>query len=105
MVQMTPQEYEEMKRKENAPKTTSWQREVVGNSARIDIPLDDIYALRKIGPVLAGLAERITAIAHRHDIPEGDILMMLRYQISYTVREIRTLHGGANKQGIYPKRR
>ena len=56
-----------------------WKRHVVGNSARLDIPLDNIYLLRKVGPVIAGMAEHIKFTAQRTDISEYDILLSIRH--------------------------
>lgn len=80
-----------------------WRREIVGTSARIELPLTDRFILRQIAPMLAGLAEHVAFTCRRTDIDEYQILVSVKNEIAALNRFIRSKHGGANKNGTFPR--
>ena len=105
MVMITPEEVMARKKRVDVDPLSPHQRENLGNSARITIPLPDVFLLRKVAPMLAGLAEHIAFTARRTDLREYDLLMSIRNEIESVNIAIRDMHGGANKNGTYPKYR
>jgi hypothetical protein len=106
MVMITPEEVMEMRRKSEPSDTLKpWNRDVVGDSARLDIPLDSPHLLRKVGPIIAGLAEHIKFTSQRTELSEFDILLSIKNAVRSAASEIRTIHGGALKNGSYPRKR
>ena len=105
MVQITPEEVM-AQRKGQQPEDTlrSWERDLLKASARVDIPLDSPHLLRKVAPVLAGLAAHIEFTARRTDISEFDILSSIHGAVRSATKQIRLLHGGALPNGPYPKK-
>jgi hypothetical protein len=81
-----------------------WRRDVIGNSARIELPLDDRFILRQIAPMMAGLAEHIAFTTRRTDLTEYQILNSVRQEINALNRFIRTKHGRALKNGTFSRR-
>ena len=106
MVQITPEEVMEMRRKQATPDDPirSWERELLKASARVDIPLDSPHLLRKVAPILAGLAAHIEFTSKRTDLSEFDILMSIQGAVRGATKQIRQLHGGALPNGPYPKK-
>ncbi len=106
MVMITPEEVMEMRRKDKTPDdpVQSWERELLKASTRIDIPLDSPHLLRKVAPVLAGLAAHIEFTSRRTDISEFDILFSIQGAVKAATKQIRHLHGGALPNGPYPKK-
>lgn len=105
MVMITPEEIM-AQRKGQPPEDTlrPWERELLKASARIDIPLDSPHLLRKVAPILAGLAAHIEFTSRRTDISEFDILNSIHGAVRAATRQIRLLHGGALPNGPYPKK-
>lgn len=106
MVALTNEEAWAMKQRERQPEDPmrDWERELLKSAARIDIPLDSPHLLRKVGPILAGLAAQIDFTSRRTDISEFDILYTISGAIKTATKQIRRLHGGALKNGSYPKK-
>lgn len=90
-------------KKEPNDSMPSWKRELIGNSARIEVPLPDVYLLRNVAPLLAGLAEFIAFTARRTDLSEYMQLTSIKAEIYALNMRIRQMHGGAHKNGTYPK--
>lgn len=108
MVAVTVEEALAMKRRMDggdAAEMTTWQRSIIGQSVRLEIPLRDPYLLRKVHPILSALAEHIRIQSARVDINEYEIMMSIRLQCRMATKQIQELHGGANKNGTYPKKR
>lgn len=106
MVALTNEEAWAMKQRDRQPEDPmrDWERELLKGSARIEIPLDSPHLLRKVGPILAGLASHIEFTARRTDISEFDILLSISGAVKTATKQIRHLHGGALKNGSFPKK-
>lgn len=103
MVMINVEEFMARKKRDETESLTKAQRELLKNSARINIPLPDVFLLRQVAPLLAGLAEHIAFTARRTDLSEYDLLMSIRNKVEETNTEIRNMHGGTHKNGTYPK--
>lgn len=77
-------------------------RALVGNSARIDIPLRDRYIVGKAAEQLRSLADRLDMLSRRGELDETAVLIMAKSEISRACIAIRTAHGNANKNGTFP---
>lgn len=106
MVALTNEEAWEMKKRDKQPEAEmrDWERELLKGSARVDIPLDSPHLLRKVAPIIAGLAAHIEFTSRRTDISEFDILLSIQGAIKGATKQIRNLHGGALPNGPYPKK-
>lgn len=104
MVQITPEEVMDKRRRAAVfDEMPAWKRELIGASGRLQIPFDDVHLIRKIAPLLAGLAEQLAFTARRTDLDEYNQLMAIKNEIAAVNLQIRQLHGGAYKNGMYPR--
>lgn len=106
MVALTNEEAWAMKQRDRQPEDPmrDWERELLKGSARVDIPLHSPHLLRKVAPILAGLAAHIEFTSRRTDISEFDILLSVSGAVKAATKQIRHLHGGSLKNGTYAKK-
>ncbi len=104
MVQVTPEEVMDKRRRQaQFDEMPAWKRDLIGASGRVQIPFDDVHLIRKIAPLLAGLAEQLAFTSRRTDLDEYNQLMAIKNEIAAVNNQIRKLHGGAYKNGMYPR--
>jgi hypothetical protein len=104
MVQITPEEVMDKRRKAAVfDEMPAWKRQLIGASGRVQIPFDDVHLIRKVAPLLAGLAESLAFTSRRTDLDEYNQLMAIKNEIAAVNNQIRLMHGGAYKNGTYPR--
>lgn len=66
-----------------------WQREIIGDAARVHIPLRDVIALRHYAEHLVSLAGTLRRISHDTTEEQWRLLSRARYAIKETDKLIR----------------
>src|SRR4051812_28358860 len=104
MVQITPEEVMDKRRRSaQFDEMPGWKRRLIGASGRLQIPFDDVHLIRKIAPLLAGLAESLAFTSRRTDLGEYNQLMAIKNEVAAVNEHIRQLQGGTYKNGMYPR--
>jgi hypothetical protein len=90
------------KRQEDTHGLTEFERRVIGQPVRIEIPFGSKYQMRQIADILRGLAERMDFHSRRTDLPAWEILSHLKNEAKAAhlrIREVveRTGKGRAPK--------
>jgi hypothetical protein len=81
----------EVKRRAQAHELTDIEREQIGRFVRFEIPLTDIYKMRKVADLLRGAAAEIDNRTRRTDLSIKDILVGLKYELRLTSSRIRSM--------------
>jgi len=92
------------KRRPQADELSEWDREKIGTFVRLEIPLTDIYKLRKVAGLLRGLADRIDTHTRRSDLSIVDILVRLKFEIGSTGTRIKRMFPEVFKRRFYSHR-
>lgn len=72
---------------------SEFDRSIIGNATRIEIPFTDVYSMRRIAELLRGYAEMMDVYSRRHDIKDRSILLDLKIEAKRLNRRIRILTG------------
>jgi hypothetical protein len=91
----------DMKRRPQKDELTDIDREHIGTFVRLEIPLTDIYKLRKVADILRGIADRIDHTTRRDDRSIKDILLRLKYELQTTGHRIRCMYPEVFKRRFY----
>ena len=95
MVKITPEEV--IRRRQLEQQTTDdldgIDRMIVGDVARIDVPLRSVIALRRVADHLRGLASMMDQASRRDDLPARSVLFEVRMQVRAVNAKLRALRG------------
>ena len=91
----------DMKRRPQMDELSDWDREKIGTFVRIEIPLTDIYKLRKVAEKLRGLADRIDNHTRRTDLPIKTILIELKWDMGMVGTQIKRMFPEVFKRRFY----
>lgn len=73
-------------------------RAIVGDVARLDIPLRSVIALRRVADHLRGLATMMEQASRLDDRPPRSVLFEVRMQVRAVNRKLRVLRGPGRPQ-------
>lgn len=95
MVKITPEEVMRRRRLEqtSSDELTELDRAIVGDVARLDIPLRSVVALRRVAEHLRGLATMMDQASRRDDLVPRSILFEVRMQVRAVNHKLRALRG------------
>lgn len=95
MVKITPEEVMRRRQLEqsSADELTELDRAIVGDVARLDIPLRSVIALRRVAEHLRGLASMMEQASHRDDLVPRTVLFEVRMQVRAVNKKLRALRG------------
>lgn len=95
MVKISPEEVIRRRQLEqnSADELTDLDRAIVGEVARLDVPLNSVVALRRVAEHLRGLATMMDQASHRDDLPPRSVLFEVRMQVREVNRRLRRLRG------------
>jgi len=79
----------DMKRRPQMDELTEHDLKMIGSFVRLEIPMSDIYKLRKVAEHLRGLADKIDNTTRRTDLSVRAILMELKFEASLTATRIK----------------
>lgn len=79
------------KRRPQMDELTDFDRKQIGTFIRLEIPLTDIYKLRKVANLLRGAADRIDHRTRRTDLSIKDILVGLKYDLGGVGTQIKRM--------------
>lgn len=100
MVKITPEEVIRRRQLEqqSVDELDGLDRAIVGDVARIDIPLRSVVALRRVADHLRGLATMMEQASKRDDIPARSVLFEVRMTVREVNRKLRSLRGPGRPQ-------
>lgn len=101
MVQITPEEVIRRRQLEqqSVDELDGLDRAIVGDVARLDIPLRSVVALRRVAEHLRGLASTLEQLSRRDDLVARSVLFEARMYTREVNRKLRALRGpGRPKQ-------
>ena len=100
MVKITPEEVIRRRQLEQAgtDELDDLDRTIVGDVARLDVPLRSVVALRRVADHLRGLASMMEQASHRDDLPARSVLFEVRMQVRAVNRKLRALRGPGRPQ-------
>jgi hypothetical protein len=81
----------DMKRRPQMDEMTDIERAQIGRFVRFEIPLTDIYKMRKVADLLRGAAAEIDNRTRRTDHSIKDILVGLKYELRLYSSRIRSI--------------
>lgn len=95
MVAITPEEVIRRRQLEqrSVDELDGIDRAIVGDVARIDVPLRSVVALRRVADHLRGLATMMDQASRRDDIPARSTLFEVRMCVREVNRKLRALRG------------
>lgn len=101
MVSITPEEVMQMKKSEKAMEDLSpREREIVGGTVRLDLPMDSQYRLRQVAECLRDLAKKLDALSRTNALTPVQACIEASAQAFFTRRDIMKLEG---RQLRYPR--
>lgn len=100
MVQITPEEVIRRRQLEqqSVDELDGIDRAIVGDVARLDIPLRSVIALRRVAEHLRALATMMDQISRRDDIVARSALFEVRMTVREVNRKLRALRGPGRPQ-------
>lgn len=93
MVQMTPEEFEEMRRKPDPESLSQVDKDIIGQTCRLEIPFRDVVKMRQAAELLRGYANLLDFYSRRGDLPARSILVHLRLEASMLNHKLRGTKG------------
>lgn len=91
----------DMKRRPQKDELSDWDREKIGTFVRLEIPLTDIYKLRKVAELLRGVADKIDNHTRRTDLPIKTILIELKWDLGATGTRIKRMFPEVFRRRFY----
>jgi hypothetical protein len=92
MVRITPEEVMAMRRKPEPDELSQIDRDIMGETCRLEIPFRDVARMKQTAELLRGYADVLDFYAGRADLPPRTILFHLRSearQINKMLRNAR----------------
>jgi hypothetical protein len=95
MVQITPEEVIRRRQLEqnSVDEIDGLDRMIVGDVARLDIPLRSVVSLRRVADHLRGLATMMEQASRWEDRPARSVLLEVRFQCRAVNAKLRALRG------------
>lgn len=97
----TLEEALDVKRRPQMDELSDLDRKHIGTFIRIEIPLTDIYKLRKVADMLRGMATEIDQRTRRTDLSIKDILVGLKFELALRASRIRSIFPEVFKRRFY----
>lgn len=91
----------DMKRRPQMDELSEHDRKQIGTFIRIEIPLTDIYKLRKVADHLRGMAAEIETRTRRTDLSIKDILVGLKFDMHLRASRIRSIFPEVFRRRFY----
>lgn len=93
MVNITPEEHFAMKRRPDPDALSEIDKEIIGETCRLEIPFRDVYRMRQTADLLRGYADLLDSYSRRTDLPPRSILFHLRSEARILNKKIRDTRG------------
>lgn len=94
MVAITPEEVMDMKKSAKAMEDLSpREREIVGGTVRLDLPMDSQYRLRQVAECLRDLAKVLDQLSRANQMTPVQACIEASAQAFFTRRDIMKLQG------------
>lgn len=96
-----PEEWDEMRRRRADPEDLSRvDKDIIGETCRIEIPFRDVYRMRQAAELLRGYAEQLDFYSRRTDLPPRTILFHLRTEARLLNRKLRDTRGPGRPRSV-----
>lgn len=99
MVNITPEEVMAMKRKPDPTELSQMDKDIIGDTCRIEIPFRDIHKMRVAAELLRGYADSLDFNSRRTDLPVRTILLSLREEARAINKRLREAKGPGRPRG------
>jgi hypothetical protein len=93
VVNITPEEVMAMKRKPDPNELSQIDKDIIGETCRLEIPFRDVYRMRQTAELLRGYAEQLDFYSRRTDLPPRTILFHLRQEARAINKQLRDTRG------------
>lgn len=99
MVNITPEKVLEMRRKPDPNELSQVDRDIIGETCRLEIPFRDVYRMRQTAELLRGYADQLDFYSRRTDLPPRTILFHLRAEARVLNKALRETRGRGRPKG------
>lgn len=96
-----PEEWDEMRRKRDPEELSQFDKDIIGETCRIEIPFRDKFKMRKTAELLRGYADQLDNFSRRTDLPDRAILFFLREEARRISKELKELRGRGRPKKIW----
>jgi hypothetical protein len=93
MVNISPEEVMAMRRRPDPGELSEIDKDIIGNTCRIEIPFRDVFRMRQAADLLRGYADSLDFHSRRTDIPPRTILITLREEARQINKRLRDTRG------------
>ena len=93
----TPEEVLAARKPPEPDELSQIDRDIIGETCRLEIPFRDVVAMRKTADLLRGYAEHLDFYSRRTDLPARSILYHLRTEARVLNQKLRDLKAGKAK--------
>ena len=93
MVNVTPEQVMAMRRKPDPDELSQADRDIIGETCRLEIPFRDVHRMRQTAELLRGYADLLDSYSRRTDLPPRSVLFHLRSEARILNRQIRETRG------------
>lgn len=73
----------------------------VGKTARVDVPLKSVSALRRVADELRGLAARLELMSHEKTDRPSEVLLEARYQVRECNHRMASIRGRGRPKKLH----
>lgn len=89
----TPEEVLAARKPPEPDELSQMDRDIIGETCRLEIPFRDIYRMRQTAELLRGYADMLDFYSQRADLPARTILVHLRSEARALNRALRETRG------------
>jgi hypothetical protein len=93
MVKITPEEVMAMRRKPEPDELSQIDKDILGETCRLEIPFRDVARMKQTAELLRGYAEQLDFYSSRTDLPARTILFHLRTEARMLNKTLRDMRG------------
>jgi hypothetical protein len=90
---LTPEQVLDMRRKPDPEELSQVDKDIIGETCRLEIPFRDVYRMRQTAELLRGYADLLDFYSRRTDLPPRTILFTLRSEARILNRKLRETRG------------
>lgn len=93
MVNITPEEVMAQRRRPDPNELSEIDKDIIGETCRLEIPFRDVYRMRQTAALLRGYADQLDFYSRRTDLPPRTILFHLRQEARSINKQLRETRG------------
>ncbi len=93
MVNITPEEVMAMRKKPEPTELSQIDKDILGETCRLEIPFRDVARMRQTAELLRGYADQLDFYSGRTDLPARTVLFHLRTEARILNKALRETQG------------